>query len=158
MPVLFNLYMSKIPSPPLNIKLTYADDSSAFSSGPKFGPLCDNLNSYLATLEQWFKARNLFISPSKSSAMVFTTFTNEVKTVLSIFINGDQEPTKQDPKVLGVTFDPLLTFKHHVSNTKSKVMTRTNVLKALTGSSWGKDKETLLSTYNVIRKPILDVC
>ena len=57
-----------------------------------------------------------------------------------------------------MTFDPLLTFKHHVSNTKAKVMSRTNVLKALAGSSWGKDKETLLSTYNAISKPILDYC
>ena len=34
-PMLFNIYMSKMPKPPKNIKLvTYADDSNVFKSAP----------------------------------------------------------------------------------------------------------------------------
>ena len=73
-PVLFNLYMSKMPLPPGNIKLvTYADDSNVLKSGVHLGPICQELNIYLGTLENWFSERNLFISPTKSTATVFTT-------------------------------------------------------------------------------------
>ncbi|MCP3664957.1 MAG: hypothetical protein GY696_21080, partial [Gammaproteobacteria bacterium] len=74
-PILFNLYMSTMPAPPGNIKLvTYADDSNVLNSGQFFDPVVKQLNSYLATVNDWFKSRNLFISPSKSSATVFSTF------------------------------------------------------------------------------------
>ena len=139
-PVLSNLYISKLPSPPADIKLvTYGDDSTAMSSGPKIGPL-----------NTWFKERNLLISAPKSSATIFTTFSNEVKTELPIIIDGDKVPTLRDPKILGVTLDPKLTFKNHADNLKTKMTSRTNILKALAGSLWGKDKETLLTTYNAI--------
>ena len=40
-PLLFNQYMAKIQFPPPSIKLvTYADDSTALCSNPKFAPLC----------------------------------------------------------------------------------------------------------------------
>ena len=76
-PVLFNLYMSKMPSPPGKIKLvSYADDSNVLNSGRKLDPICQELNVYLATLDDWFRERNLFISPAKSTATVFTTWEN----------------------------------------------------------------------------------
>ena len=76
-PTLFNLYMSKMPTPPPNIKLvTYADDSTILSSGKKLNELCTNLNEYLDTLNEWFTSRNLGISAPKSSATVFTTWSN----------------------------------------------------------------------------------
>ena len=54
-PTLFNLYMSKLPSPPPGMKLvTYADDSTVLKSGLVIGPLCIELNNYLDTLNQCF--------------------------------------------------------------------------------------------------------
>ena len=87
-PILFNLYMSKMPQPPANIKLvSYADDSNVLSSGIDIQDICKEINPYLATLDTWFKSRNLFISPAKSSATLFTTGPNECNTTLSIDIN-----------------------------------------------------------------------
>ncbi len=150
-PTLFNLYMSKMPAPPKDIKLvTYADDSNVLKSGQTIEKICPDLNAYLGQLDLWFKSRNLFISPSKSSATIFTTFNQELTEELPIFINGEQVPTESKPKFLGVTFDSLLSFKHHADNLKTKVQTKNNVLKALSGTSWGMDKEVLLNTYKSI--------
>ena len=92
-PTLFNLYMAGMPTPPGNIKLiTYADDSTALISGPKIGPLCNELNGYLDTLCSWFRDRNLEISAPKSSATLFTTFSNELSTDLPIYIDGAKIP------------------------------------------------------------------
>ena len=73
-PTLFNLYMAKMPSPPGNIKVeTYADDTTALNSGVDIDKICTELNTYLDTLKTWFSSRNLGISPTKSSATLFTT-------------------------------------------------------------------------------------
>ena len=65
---------------------------------------------------------------------------------------------KKKRKVLGVTLDTHLTFTLHCNNITAKVQQRNNVLKALAGSTWGCDKETLLTTYQAIGRSILSYC
>ena len=60
--------------------------------------------------------------------------------------------------MLGVTLDTHLTFTQHCSNIAVKVQQRNNVLKSLAGSTWGCDKETLLTTYQSIGRSILSYC
>ena len=158
-PLLFNLYMSKMPSPPGNIKLvSYADDGNILNSGPLIEPVVKEINEYLITLDSWFKSRNLFISPSKSSATVFSTFSGDVGRELDVEINGEPVPTEKKPKILGVTFDGLLSFKEHVSNIKTKILAQNNVLKALAGSTWGKEKEVIINTYKATGQSHLNYC
>ena len=158
-PILFNLYMAKMPQPAGDILLvTYADDTTVNKSGPKHEPICKELNAYLDVLDKWFKERNLFISPTKSSATIFTTYPKEVGLDLPIYINNQKVPTVKQPKILGVTYDNLFTFTYHAKNVKSRVQSRNNVLKALAGTSWGKEKEVLLSTYKAIGQSIYNYC
>ena len=83
-PILFNLYMASIPQPQGNIKLvTYADDGTALNSGTDIKKICDELNDYLKELDIWFKNKNLFISPAKSSATIFT-YIYSILTLYSI--------------------------------------------------------------------------
>ena len=72
-----------------------------------------------------------------------------MKTELPVTM-GDKVQTLRDQKILGVTVDPKLTFKNHADNLNAKMTSKTNILKALAASSWGKDKETLLTTKNEI--------
>ena len=44
--------------------------------------------------------------------------------------------------------DPSLSFHKHCNYVPNRIDKRNNILKALAGSSWGQDKETLLLTYN----------
>ena len=158
-PLLFNLYMSKLPTPPGDIRLvTYADDSTVLNSGKQTGPICDQLNEYLVTLNSWFEERNLHISAPKSSATLFTTFSNEMSKVLPIKVNNKPVPTIKNPTILGVTLDPMLTFKAHADKLREKITKRTNILKALAGTTWGKDKETLLTTHKAISGSVLNYC
>jgi hypothetical protein len=60
------------------------------------------------------------------------------------------------PKFLGITFDNLLSFNQHVSELKSKLQSKNNILKALTGSTWGKDKEVFVNTYKAISQSVLN--
>ena len=97
-------------------------------TGPKIIPLCRDINLYLDVLHSWFQGWNLQISAPKSAATLFTTFSNKVNMDLPI-------QTLQGPKILGVKFDPMLSFKHHVKDVKQKLSARNNVMKVLTRST-----------------------
>ena len=64
-------------------------------------------------------------------------------------------PLENKPKVLGVTLETHLTFTQHCNNIAVKVQQRNNVLKSLVGSTWGCEKETLLTTCQAIGRSIL---
>ena len=49
--------------------------------------------------------------------------------------------------------DPSIFFHKHCNYVSDRIDKR-NMLKALVGSSWGQDKETLLLTYNALEKSI----
>ena len=109
-PILINAYMSGQPTPPDGIKLTsYADDCTSYASGPTIPPICEKLNGYLTTLHEWPEEHDLELSPGKSTATVFTTFSQEVSMSLPIKIGQHTVPTTKNPKILGVTLD---SFTH----------------------------------------------
>ena len=63
---------------------------------------------------------------------------------------GDQGKTVltvKHPKILGVTFDNINNIRKHAANTKQKMSQRTNILKCLAGTIWGKSKEIIVNTY-----------
>ena len=156
-PILFTAYMSGLPTLPDGIKLTsYADDCTSYASGPTIPPICEKLNSYLTTLHEWLEKHDLELSPGKSTATGFTVFIQEVSMSLPIKIGLHTVPTTKNPKILGVTLDSLHTFNAHSNNTLNKIRKRNSVLKALAGSSWGKDKELLTTTYKAISRPVVN--
>ena len=156
-PLLFNLYMSSMPLPPGKILLvSYADDCQVLNSDKKIRKACEEMNPYLNQLADWFQSRRLEISAEKSTATVFTTFSNEVSEELPININGQQVPTVRHPKILGVTFDGMLNFGEHTRNTKKKVSQRNNVLKCIAGTTWGKSKEVIANTYKAIGRSVIN--
>ena len=65
-------------------------------------------------------------------------------------LNDSPLPLEHFPKILGVTFDPLLFFHKHVENLLEGAKHKLPILKALTGTDWGQQKETLIATYKAI--------
>ena len=51
---------------------------------------------------------------------------------------------------------PKLTFSEHIKYTRTKAYKTIKIYKSLTGSSWGKNKDTLLHTYRSITRPIIE--
>ncbi|GAB0099134.1 hypothetical protein DMENIID0001_149740 [Sergentomyia squamirostris] len=155
-PLLFNLYMSHLPSPPPGLTLvSYADDVSVLATGNDLAEMTRELNSYLQELNDWFIRRGLRLSPEKSSSTLFTTWTKEVHTVLGISIAGNTIPTVKSPRILGIHFDPMLVFNTHIKTINTTVKRRNNVLKTLAGTSWGKCKETIVDTYKSLSRSVL---
>jgi hypothetical protein len=49
-----------------------------------------------------------------------------------------------------------LTYAKHINRTTIKAKSTINIIKALSSKEWGKQKETILTTYNAITKPHLE--
>ena len=60
------------------------------------------------------------------------------------------------PKVLGLTLDPKLTYSTHIHNISVQAHKHLQIIKALTATGWGKQKETLMATYKAVMRPPLE--
>ena len=88
--------------------------------------------------------------------MLFTPDSAEYGTALSLKLNNQTLPTKKHPKILEIILDLKLTFSQHVNVIITKAEQTLNILKALTSTKWGKQKELIVSTFKAITWPILD--
>ena len=88
--------------------------------------------------------------------MLFTPDPAEYNTKLTLQINNTTLPTNKEPKILGLSLDPKLTYSKHIQNTTLKAKQTMHIMKALTTTHWGKSKETLNITYKAITRPILE--
>ena len=59
-------------------------------------------------------------------------------------------------KVLGLTLDPKLTYSTHIHNISVHAHKPLQIIKALTATGWGKQKETLMATYKAVMRPTLE--
>ena len=73
-----------------------------------------------------------------------------------ITLEDIQLPLERSPNILRVVMDPSLSFHNHCNYVTDKINKRNNMLKALTGSSCGQDKDSLLLTYNALGKYIVN--
>ena len=155
-PTLFNIYMSDLPTPPRDIHVTtYADDITIYSSDKNYTIAQQRLQPYLEDVQTWTKANDLKLNASKTMTTLFTPDPAEYRDELSLQLDNTRLPTIRNPKILGLTFDPKLTFNEHIKTSKDKAEKTINILKALTSTHWGKNKETLTNTYKTVTRPIL---
>ena len=112
------------------------------------------INSYLIDASIYLKDNSLLISAPKSTVTLFTPEKHQFQMHPVITLEDTQLPLERSPKILGVIIDPSLSFHRHCNYVSDRIHKRNNMLKALAGSSWGQDMETLLLTYNTLGKSI----
>ena len=158
-PALFNYYLAVFPSPPPNIRLIkYVDDITIYTSGPVVADLINGHNIYLSQVLNYINKTKLTVSTAKSTITLITPDTHGHHLHPQVKLADQVLPLKKKPNVLVVTLDTHLTFAQNCINIAVKVQQRNDVLKPLAGSTWGCDKETLLTTYQAIGRSILSYC
>ena len=154
-PSLFNYYIADMPRPTPPVKrLCYADDVTVWATGPKIPQLESMITKYLRDVSIYLKDNSLVISAPKSTVTLFTPDKHQFQMHPDNTLEDTQLPLERSPKILGVILDPSISFHKHCNYVSDRIDKRNNMLKALAGSSWGQDKETLLMTYNALGKSI----
>ena len=122
----------------------------------KIPVLEDSINSYLEEITAYLKDNSLLISAAKSSVTLFSSDTHQAKTHPRILIEDSHLPLVQCPNILRVYLNTSLSFNKHSEYVAERVSSRNNIFKALAGTSWGQQKETLLMTYNAVGRSIIN--
>ena len=141
------------PTEPVK-RVYYADDITVWATAVKIPDLEDSVNSYLEEIIAYLKDNSLLISAPKSTITLFSTGPHQAKTHPRILIGDSQLLLAQCPNILGVYLDTSLSFIKHSGYVAERVFSGNNILKALAGTSWGQQKETLLMTYKAVGRSI----
>ena len=77
-PILFNFYLTKLPTPPQGIKIIqYADDISIYTCGTSITKMAHDINMFITEIIDFLEERGLTVSPEKSTVTLFTEFTRD---------------------------------------------------------------------------------
>ena len=137
-------------------RVCYADDITVWASGVQIPVLEQQINSYREEMSTFLKDNSLLISAPKSTVTLFTPDPFQARFHPKIAIADAILPLEGTPKILGVLLDTSFAFHHHCEYVANRVSKRNNILKALAGTSWGQQKETLLMTYKAVGRSIAD--
>ena len=160
-PHLFNFYISSIPQPTYPIQLvSYADDLTVFGTG-KLDTVQEDMNAYLPGLIGHLNDIHLRVSAAKSTVTLLTSETKQanpdkMRRLLHVGDGVNDFPVEPYPKILGVTFDPLLKFHRHAEEVRRRVKRNNNVLKCLGSNRIGQQKESLITTYKALGRSLTD--
>ena len=141
------------PTEPVK-RICYADDITMWASGVEISELEHKVNTYLTEMSRFLRENSLLISAPKSSVTLFMLDLAQANTHPKIKIADSEIPLVRSPKLLGVYLDIFFSFNKHCVQVANRVSKRNNVLKALAGTSWGQQNETLLMTYKALGRSI----
>lgn len=115
-PLLFNLFLSDIPTPQNahDYILAYADDILLVFESSSFEDTIDNINSYLNSLAPWLSHNNLALNPSKCFA--FTPNKRNDDNLPPVVIQGAPILFSKSLTYLGVCFGKFGSFREHVAS------------------------------------------
>ena len=149
-----------MPKPTELVKrVCYADDITVWATGVQIPVLEQQINSYLEEMSTFLKDNSLLISAPKSTVTLFTPdpFQARIHPKIAIADATCILPLERTAKILGVQVDTSFAFHHHCESVANRLSKRNNILKALAGTSWGQQKETLLMTYKVVGQSIANL-
>lgn len=155
-PLLFNVMMSDIPTPPDSIiTLTYADDVLAACHAKNPGDAEAVLQPYLERLSKWGRKWGLQFSAEKSTCI---TFSRSHKTPVSplLFLQGRRIVPTSSAKFLGLTFDRKLNWKDHINNVIEKYVKARPIFSIIAKRNYGPNLRTLSLLYKTLIRSISD--
>jgi hypothetical protein len=154
-PLLFLIMINDIPTGVDNVNMSLFADDSAICTGHRNIKILENKIQLSVTLIQnWCNENGFKISINKTTGVLFSKRNGLSKINIKI----DQKQIKMEDKVkfLGVIFDNKLSWKPHIEYIIEKCKKRLNLIRAISGYSWGACKKTLLTIYRALIRSILD--
>ena len=154
-PTLFNIYINDVTKTVENSSMAlFADDIAIWNRNKSIDILGHDLQSDLHKIESWSNLWKLKLSVPKTKAMVFTK-KREVKEIHLELYKTKIENVRSF-KFLGITFDSRLNWGAHIDNIAQRCNKKINLLKMITGTTWGPDTKTLLLLYRALIRSLID--
>lgn len=155
-PILFILAVNElrhIIKQPVNYTI-FADDLAIYTRGKCLSEIEKQLQRVINKLDNWGHQQGLSFSPTKTKMVIFTRKHNTEEIKLKI----RQIPIKaaKETRFLGMIMDSKLTWKSHINMLKQRSTSTANILRTLSGTTWGSDRNTLLRIYKSHVRPTIE--
>jgi hypothetical protein len=148
-PALFNFFVSVCPALADELQ-SYVDDFYVTASDSCLETLGRKLQALIYPIIKWASSKKLLIAPAKSQVTLFTPWNREFNSRHEIQIDGIDIPLWFTPRWLGSYLDSMFCMNCQSNHNHSKSSQLVNLVKAVSGTTWGHDKETLLLTYKAL--------
>ena len=150
-PTFFNIIMSDIIHPDTIIIGEYADDIAIIITEDTLEEAHSIAQATIQALENWAKTWSLVFNSTKTKSMCFTKKRIQEKLQdpnLILKVNNEEIEWVKTTKYLGATLDaPTLTWKKHHEDLAREAIQRLNIMRALSGTNWGANRELLINFY-----------
>ena len=144
----------EVVTPPVKCSL-FVDDLVIYCTGHDAISTCRHLQRSIDAVSKWADENGFKFSSSKTVAVRFTRC-RRLEEVPTLTLKGIILPYEKEVKFLGMTLDDKLTWGSHIEALKIKVKKSLNILKVVSGFSWGADKKSLLKLYDSLCRSKLD--
>ena len=125
----------------------FADDLAIACSSRKKEEAEVMMQKEVSKVEEWSKRNGLHLNTDKCTTCLFSTDSSESKWVPTLTLHGRTLKEDKNQTFLGVTYDKRLTFGQHVDQTCRKMISRTNLLRTISGASWGWSRGDMRQIY-----------
>ena len=157
-PLLFLIFINDIPlARSLNVSYSalFADDLKSIFIFRKSGQVKCLMRKYLESLTAWLRKWRLKMNVKKCCYTIFSGGNRE-GLEFDLRLNGESIPYNSKPVFLGITFDENLCFNKHFENLRLRALSRLNIIKIFSHSSWHLNRKTLTSIYRALIGSIFD--
>ncbi|GBN79631.1 RNA-directed DNA polymerase from mobile element jockey [Araneus ventricosus] len=124
----------------------YVDDLYISCTGTNMHFIQRQLQTAVNNVTQWCNSNGFTISTSKTAGVHFCRKRN-LHNDPEIKLYGELITFVNEIRFLGVTFDKKLTFLPHVKQLREKSEGALNILKVLSTTAWGADRDSMLKIY-----------
>ena len=120
-PILFLLYINDINHcTSLNL-LSYADDTTIYTSNSNADTLYAEVNKELIKLDDWFRANKLSLNAKKTNYSIFSPTKCPHDVNRTLILNNTSINREHSVRFLGLNIDQQLTWNTHINKLKSKI-------------------------------------
>src|SRR3989442_7611106 len=135
----------------------FADDCTIWRSGMNLASIIFHLQQDLAIIAEWCNKWCFIINSDKTIGIVFTNQKVNID-IINLKINGNSIKFYKNSKLLGINLDSHLTWTPHVNYLVEQSNKGLNLMRCLSGTSWGSSKKVLLTLYKSLILSKLDYC
>ncbi|KMQ86419.1 reverse transcriptase [Lasius niger] len=150
-PVLYLIFTKDLPTSPLVVTATFADDTAVQASSSDPAVAFQHLQLNLNEIQSWLRKWRIRVNESK---FVHITFTTRRETCPPVTLNNQLIPQSDVVKYLEIHLDRKLTWQKHIFTKRKQLGLKLSKMYWLVGHRSKLSVENKLLLYKAILKPI----
>ena len=158
-PILFNVIINtlsdKLSGTSVDLS-QFADDSLFWKTARKPKTILSEMQNALGMIENWANEWGFKINPTKTEIVVFNDSVSAIRALPKLKFNGVDIDYSLEATFLGMIFDYRLNWVKHINELVKRCMKDLNVMRLVSGTTFGADKITLLRLYQSLIRSKMD--